>query len=69
MANVKFPQPPAQYDRGAMALLVAALETADRANVKKDEEWNPRRLVLKDTVTGTRYVLTVASGALVLTAV
>jgi hypothetical protein len=35
--------------------------------VKKNEEFQPLRLVLSDTVTGDRYLVTVASGALTLT--
>tara|TARA_R110000868_G_scaffold18728_3_gene81790 strand:- start:5235 stop:5372 length:138 start_codon:yes stop_codon:yes gene_type:complete len=36
---------------------------------KRDEQLAPVRFILIDTVTGTNYKLTVASGALVLTAV
>lgn len=44
------------------------IEDEDRRNFKRDQEVEPVRFVLKDTVDGQRYQITVASGSLVLTA-
>ena len=45
------------------------IERADRQNHKKnrDVEIGNGRLILKDTVTGTRYNVTIVSGTLTLT--
>lgn len=59
---------PPQYNAENEQSFRNAAQDADDQNVKKGTEWNAVRLVLTDTVSGTRYNLTVASGALVLTA-
>jgi len=63
--------PPA-YDQPNEVAWRQAVRDADDANHKRDtdiELGRGRRLILTDTVTGTRYALTVASGALSLTAI
>ena len=65
---LNLPASPAQYNKEDQTSLRRALTDADAQNVKKDEEWNARRLVLTDTVTGARYNVTVASGVLTLVA-
>ncbi len=45
------------------------IEREDGRNFKRDQEVEPVRFVLKDTVDGQRYEVTVASGVLTLTAV
>ena len=65
------PNAPLQYLAGVFSLWKAALEQADLDNHKKlrdIEVGKGCRLILVDTVTGTRYAATVASGAWVLTA-
>lgn len=65
---LNLPTPPQQYSREDQVSLRRVIEEADGQNVKKNEEWNARRLVLTDTVTGARYELTVASGVFTLVA-
>ena len=67
-AGLQLPNAPAQYSQQDQALLRAALAAADRDNAKQNQEANMKRLVLTDTVTGTRYNVTIASGALTLVA-
>lgn len=67
-AGLQLPNAPAQYSQQDQALLRAALVAADRDNAKQNQEANMKRLVLTDTVTGARFVITVASGALTLVA-
>lgn len=59
---------PREYDQTSLNQMLREIESADRQNFKANMEVQPRRLVLQDTVTGTRYQITVASGALTLTA-
>lgn len=62
---------PAKYDLADQARLRATIERADDANFKRgqDVELQPgQRLILPDTVTGDRYLITVASGVLTATA-
>ena len=63
----KVKAPPA-YDAANEQSFRNEAQAADDQNVKKGTEWNAVRLVLQDTVTGTRYQLKVTSGSLVLTA-
>ena len=65
---LNLPQAPAEYDQTYQRNLMSALIKADANSVKKDEEWNPVRLVLQDTVTMARYQVTVVSGVLTVTA-
>jgi hypothetical protein len=65
---MNLPLAPEKYDPVNESNMRAALEQADRLNHKKGQETQLVRLVLADTVTGTRYLVTVASGALTLTA-
>jgi hypothetical protein len=65
----QLPAAPAQYSREDQASLRRLIQEELRRCVKTDEQLTPVRFVLIDTVTGTNYQLTVASGALTLTAV
>lgn len=67
-AGLQLPNAPAQYSQKDQAELRKALADADRRYAKQDGEANMARLVLTDTVTGARYNVTVASGALTLVA-
>lgn len=60
---------PAQYSQNDQQLLRAKLGELDRRTAKVDAEARMQRLCLQDTVTGTWYQVTVASGALTLTAI
>lgn len=68
-ASLNLPSPPDQYDKTFMQNLLTALVKADGMNVKSNEEYQAPRFVLADTVTGTRYQVTIVSGALTLTAI
>ena len=68
VAPIALPQPQAQYSTKDQADTRAAIVRELRRCLKKDEETQLVRLVLKDTVTSTRYLITVASGVLTLTA-
>lgn len=59
---------PAQYSRENENQTRQTIEAELNRSVKRDEELQPVRLVMQDTVTGTRYLVTVASGAWTLTA-
>ena len=63
---MNLPQPASQYDRNNEAQTRGALEKEDRRNRKvgTDVEIGNERLILKDTVTGNRYSVTVTSGVL-----
>jgi hypothetical protein len=65
--SLKLPSSPSTYSAMDQASTRQLIERADVLNVKKNEEFQPLRLVLSDTVTGDRYLVTVASGALTLT--
>lgn len=65
----QLPAAPAQYSQADQASLRQLIQEELRRCVKTDEQLTPVRLVLIDTVTGTNYQLTVASGTLTLTAV
>ena len=61
---------PNTYDRTDQDRARSAMNEADRRNLKRGEdiEMGVGRLVMTDEVTGDRYVVSVVSGALVLTA-
>ena len=63
------PSAPAQYNQANEQSMRNKVQEADDQNWKRREVVRPVRLELQDTVTGTFYTLTIASGALVLTAV
>lgn len=68
---MSFPQAPQQYDRQNEALFRAQVAQEDGASHKRGrdiEVGKGCRIIFVDTVTGTRYAVTVASGALTLTA-
>ena len=65
----QFPPAPAQYSQMDQSSTRRLIQEELRRCVKTDEQITPVRFVLIDTVTGTNYRLTVASGALTLTAV
>lgn len=65
----QLPAAPAAYSQQDQASTRRLLQEELRRCVKTDEQLTPVRFVLIDTVTGTNYELTVASGAVVLTAV
>lgn len=65
----RLPAAPAQYSAVDQASLRTLLQEELGKCVKRDEQLTPVRLVLIDTVTGTNYELTVASGVVTLTAV
>jgi hypothetical protein len=68
---MKLGTPPQQYDLNDQAQMRAAIEQADGQSHKKTgniEVGAKKSVILTDTVTGHRYALTVASGALTLTA-
>lgn len=65
----QLPAAPAQYSAQDQASTRRLIQEELRRCVKTDEQLTPVRFVLIDTVTGTNYQLTVASGALTLTAV
>lgn len=68
---MSYPQPPAKYERDNEARFRSQAAQDDARNHKRQadiEVGKGCRVVLVDTVTGTRYALTVASGALALTA-
>jgi hypothetical protein len=63
-------RPPAQYDAQDQTTLRDSLTRADAQNHKRGadiEVGAGARVVLTDTVTKTRYALTVSGGALTLT--
>ena len=58
---------PAAYDPGDQARLRQALQKADDENLKRGRDvrlQNGERLILKDTVTGNLYAVSIASGSL-----
>ena len=65
---MKLPTAPDKYDKVNEQSMRNKLAQEDDRNVKQNTEWNAVRLVLTDTVTGTRYNVTVASGAIALVA-
>ena len=68
---MNLPNPPSVYSPGNEAQTRAQLETEDRKNHKKFtdiEIGKGCRAIFTDTVTGTRYAMTIASGAVTLTA-
>ena len=65
----QLPAAPAQYSAADQASLRRLIQEELSNCLKRNEQITPVRLVLIDTVTGTNYRLTVASGALTLTAV
>lgn len=65
----QLPAAPAQYSRDDQASLRRLIQEELQRCWKRDEQMTPPRFVLIDTVTGTNYRLTVASGSLTLTAV
>ncbi len=68
---MNLPSIPTKYDPTQQAQTRAGLEEADAANHKKFrdiEVGKGCRLILVDTVTGTRYAATIASGAWALSA-
>ncbi len=72
MASLTLPSAPLQYNHKDQANVRKALQEADQQNLKTRRDVylvQGERLIMKDTVTGTSYAVTVASGALVLTAV
>ena len=71
MAGLTLPGAPLQYDPKDQANMRKALQEADQQNVKTRRDVylvQGERLIMKDTVTGSNYAVTVASGALVVTA-
>lgn len=65
----QLPAAPSQYSQTDQASTRRLIQEELRRCVKTDEQLTPVRLVLIDTVTGTNYELTVASGVLTVTAV
>jgi len=65
----QLPAAPGQYSQTDQASTRRLIQEELRRCVKTDEQITPVRLVLIDTVTGTNYELTVASGSLTLTVV
>ena len=65
----QLPAAPAAYSQQDQASLRLLVQEELRRCVKTDEQLTPVRFVLIDTVTGTNYELTVASGVLTVTAV
>lgn len=65
----KLAKPPPAYDWRDQHDTRSAIEDELARCVKRNEELQPARLVMADTVTGVRYIITVASGALTLTAI
>lgn len=65
----QLPAAPAQYSAADQASLRRLIQEELGNCLKRNEQITPVRFVLIDTVTGTNYRLTVASGALTLTAV
>lgn len=59
-------RPPAQYDLDDQASLRRLLEAADAANIKKNTVQG--KIIMRDTADGSLWSVTVASGALVVTA-
>lgn len=67
MAAPRIIDAPAAYSRGAETTFRAQVREELARCFQRDEEVQPVRLVLQDTVTGERYEITVASGALTAT--
>lgn len=67
---MRLPSPPPAYDQQNEASARRAIEESDEANQKRGSDYEVARgrLILPDTVTGTRYNVTIVSGALTLTA-
>lgn len=68
---MNLPNPPEKYDRTNEAQTRDTLATVDAENHKKfrDLEVGQNcRVIFVDTVTGTRYAMSIASGAVALTA-
>lgn len=59
------PTAPAKYEQDDQARLRGALNAADKQNIKKTDVFD--KIMMRDTVTGEPVILTVASGALVIT--
>lgn len=68
---MNLPAPLPSYDRTNEAQMRRELEAVDKLNVKRgqDIEMGSGKLILTDTVDGSRWYLTVTSGALSVTAV
>lgn len=68
---MNYPQAPKQYERENEALFRSKVAQEDDATHKRGrdiEVGKGCRVIFVDTVTGTRYAVTVTSGALALTA-
>ena len=68
---MSYPQPPSDYQRDNEARFRNQVAQDDARNHKRGgdiEVGKGCRVILVDTVTGTRYALAVTSGALALTA-
>lgn len=68
---MNLPNSPFQYDRGNEAQARDVIVQADAENHKKQRDieiGKGCRAIFFDTVTGTRYAMSIASGAVVLTA-
>lgn len=65
---MNIPPTPGAYSQTNESSFRQAVVEEDRRNLKRGEEMNPERFVLTDTVTGTRYMVTIVSGVLTLTA-
>ena len=71
MASLILPSAPLEYNARDQANVRKALQEADQQNIKTRRDLylvQGERLILKDTVTGSNYTVTIASGALVVTA-
>lgn len=66
-APLQLPDPPEKYSVAWAASLIRALVAADFKNLKSDRE-TPQQ-IFTDTVTGTRYKVSIASGVWTLTAI
>jgi hypothetical protein len=66
---MSLPNPPDKYDRAEQMKVRAQIDRLDKQNRKRGQDVEiagGERLILPDTVTGDRYSLTIASGAIVL---
>lgn len=69
---MNLPRATPAYDATDQERMRVDVTDADRENRKRGQDVEiagSERLILKDTVTGTRYSLTIASGAVALVAV
>lgn len=67
---MNLPNPPGQYNQQDQQSVRGEIERADKANVKQGGTWEIDKgyPIFKDTADGSRWKLTVVSGALTLTA-